>query len=69
MHPLIEEELVLVQGGGVAGETGPVPFKDLKELSLVLPSRRHGLRSIVGRAAEQYGIEITPSRSMRWRRR
>lgn len=59
VHPLIEEELVLVQGGG-AGETGPVPFKDLKELSLVLPSRRHGLRSIVGRAAEQYGIEITP---------
>lgn len=60
VHPLIEEELVLVHGDSVTGETGPVPFKKLKELSLVLPSRRHGLRSIVGRAAEQYGIEITP---------
>jgi len=60
VHPLIEEELVLVQGGSGSSESDPIPFKELRNLSLVLPSQRHGLRSIVSRVAEQNGIEITP---------
>lgn len=60
MHPLIEEELVLVERSVAKSHAGPVPFKRLKELALVLPSRRHGIRSIVDDAAEEAGIQITP---------
>lgn len=60
MHPLINEELVLVERGTSKGNLAPVPFIRLKELALVLPSRRHGIRSIVDQAAEELGIQITP---------
>src|ERR1039458_9046815 len=60
MHPLINEELVLVERGTSKGNLAPFPFKRLKELALVLPSRRHGIRSIVDSAADELGIQITP---------
>ncbi len=60
VHPLIDEELVLVQNGREPSATGPILFKLLKELPLVLPSQRHGLRGIVDRVANQQGIKITP---------
>lgn len=60
MHPLINEELVLVERGTSKGILTPIPFMRLKELALVLPSRRHGIRSIVDSAAEELGIQITP---------
>lgn len=60
MLPLIDEELVLVERGTLKHNPPPVPFKRLKEFALVLPSRRHGIRSIVDDTAEKLGIEITP---------
>lgn len=60
VHPLIDEELVLVQSSKVSGDSSPITFKHLKDLPLVLPSRRHGLRGIVEHAAEQHGLQITP---------
>lgn len=59
-QPLIDEELVLVERSTPKSNPSPIPFKRLKELALVLPSRRHGIRSIVDDAAEKVGIEITP---------
>ena len=58
--PLINEELVLVESKGRGGNTAPVRFQSLRDFLLVLPSRRHGLRTIVEEAAENAGIEITP---------
>jgi DNA-binding transcriptional LysR family regulator len=60
MHPLIDEELVLLERGPPNGNLAPIPFKRLKDFALVLPSRRHGIRSIVDDAAEKVGIQITP---------
>jgi LysR family nitrogen assimilation transcriptional regulator len=59
-QPLINEELVFVERGRSKGILPPIPFARLKDHALVLPSRRHGIRSIVDSAAEQLGIEITP---------
>jgi len=59
-QPLINEELVFVERGRSKGILPPIPFARLKNHALVLPSRRHGIRSIVDSAAEQLGIEITP---------
>jgi LysR family transcriptional regulator, nitrogen assimilation regulatory protein len=60
MHPLIDEELVLVERGTSKNSLEPLPFVQLSKLSLVLPSRRHGIRSIVDEAAEKIGIEVNP---------
>jgi LysR family nitrogen assimilation transcriptional regulator len=60
MHPLIDEELVLVERGTAKSNLKPIPFARLKQLDLVLPSRRHGIRNIVDQAAEEIRIEITP---------
>jgi LysR family nitrogen assimilation transcriptional regulator len=60
MHPLIDEELVLVERGTSKRNLQPILFTHLKQLPLVLPSRRHGIRSIVDDAAEEIGIQITP---------
>ena len=60
MHPLIDEELVLVERGTAKGNLKPILFAHLKQLDLVLPSRRHGIRNIVDHAAEEIRIQITP---------
>jgi DNA-binding transcriptional LysR family regulator len=60
MLPLIDEELVLVERATSKHPPAPVSFKKLKDLLLVLPSRRHGIRTIVDNAAEKAGFEITP---------
>jgi LysR family nitrogen assimilation transcriptional regulator len=60
MHPLIDEELVLVGRRTSKRNLEPIPFTHLKQLALVLPSRRHGIRCIVDDAAEEIGIQITP---------
>jgi LysR family transcriptional regulator, nitrogen assimilation regulatory protein len=59
-HPLIDEELLLLQRHSSGRDARPIPFKRLQELALVLPSRRHGMRNIVDEAAEKMGIQITP---------
>ena len=38
----------------------PVPYKKLKDLGLVLPSRRHGLRRILDAAATEAEIALAP---------
>lgn len=60
MHPLIDEELLLLQRDQAKRDLRPIPFRRLQELALVLPSRRHGMRNIVDEAAEKIGIRITP---------
>lgn len=60
MHPLIDEELLLLQRDQAKRDLRPIPFRRLRELALVLPSRRHGMRNIVDEAAEKIGIRITP---------
>jgi DNA-binding transcriptional LysR family regulator len=60
-HPLVKEELLLVerrQPGTAAA--APIAFKRLKDFDLVLPSRRHGIRTIVNDIAEQQRLDITP---------
>jgi LysR family transcriptional regulator, nitrogen assimilation regulatory protein len=60
-HPLVAEELLLVERRNSGkGASKPIPFRDLRRLDLVLPSRRHGIRTIVNEAAEQQGLEIVP---------
>ena len=60
-HPLVEEELLLVERRSTGrGRSEPIAFAHLKDLDLVLPSRRHGIRIIVNEIAEQRGLQITP---------
>ncbi len=60
MRPLIDEELVLVERGTSKNNLEPIPFMQLRQLALVLPSRRHGIRNIVNAAAEEIGIQVMP---------
>ncbi|HYH22894.1 MAG TPA: LysR family transcriptional regulator [Azospirillum sp.] len=58
---LVDEELVLVSSRGAGHALPPtVRFADLPGMSLVLPSKRHGLRMIIDRLASEQGIEIQP---------
>jgi LysR family transcriptional regulator, nitrogen assimilation regulatory protein len=59
-YPLVEEELLLVERRSAGKGSGPIAFRQLKELGLVLPSRRHGIRMIVNEIAEQQGLQIVP---------
>lgn len=58
---LVDEELVLVSSHGAGDGIPPVVrFADLPGMSLVLPSKRHGLRMIIDRLASEQGIHIQP---------
>jgi len=58
---LMDEDLVLVSARDTADGIPPiVRFADLPDLSLVLPSKRHGLRMIIDRLASEQGIHIQP---------
>lgn len=58
---LVDEELVLVSSRSAGGEIPHiVRFAELPTMSLVLPSRRHGLRMIIERLATERKIEIKP---------
>lgn len=56
---LLDDELVLVGSGEQmpAGET--VPFRDLAQIPLVLPSQTHGLRIAVESAAAKGRLQLT----------
>jgi len=58
MRPLIDEELVLLERGTQKSNLAPIPFKRLSEIALVLPSRRHGIRSIVDDAAAKAVLSL-----------
>jgi DNA-binding transcriptional LysR family regulator len=57
---LLDERLVFVERAGSKGEGSPISFKRIKDFPLVLPSRRHGIRSVVDEAAEKAGVQIVP---------
>lgn len=59
-HPLVEEELLLVERRSTHGRLEPIAFQGLKDIDLVLPSRRHGIRIIVDELAEQQNLQIVP---------
>lgn len=60
-HHLLDEEMVVVAGHGAALPVPtPVTMKDLAQLSLILPSRRHGLRVELDRHLDAEEIAVTP---------
>lgn len=58
-EPLLLEELFLIgpAGSGFSGER-PIPFRDLDGRRILLPSTRHGLRTIVEQCAVEAGIAL-----------
>jgi LysR family transcriptional regulator, nitrogen assimilation regulatory protein len=58
--PLVDEELYLVgpPGSGLSVDT-PVPFADLADARMLLPSRGHGLRNLLDAAAAEAGFELS----------
>jgi DNA-binding transcriptional LysR family regulator len=60
-HHLVEEEMVLVgRHDAELSISGPVTMKDLAKLSLILPSKRHGLRIELDRHLEAEDIVVAP---------
>lgn len=60
-EPIAEEDLLLVTGPNFAPMPDSVPFKQLADIKLVLPSRRHGLRGILESFAEAEDVMLQPS--------
>ena len=60
--PILAEALALVGAGetGLSG-AGPVRFAKLAEMTLILPSRLHGLRRIADHCALQAGVRLEPA--------
>lgn len=58
---ILNEEMVLVSG---AAQPPPLPdtvrLSDLAQFRLVIPSKRHGLRTVLEQAAEAQGIDLKP---------
>ena len=62
-EPVLMENLMYVtfDDGAAHDDTAPVRFADLAGIDLVLPSPRHGLRTIVDDCARKAGITLTIS--------
>lgn len=60
-EPIAEEDLLLVTGAAFAPLPESVPFRELADMKLVLPSRRHGLRGIFESFAEAEDVVLQPS--------
>jgi LysR family transcriptional regulator, nitrogen assimilation regulatory protein len=60
--PIMIENLLLVSAGqdGLSSDRA-IPFADLAERELILPSPRHGLRTIMEECARQAGISLHAS--------
>jgi DNA-binding transcriptional LysR family regulator len=58
---MLDEELVLVSGAKASSllQT-PAVLRDVLKARLVLPSKRHGLRSVIDQAAENAGLDVAP---------
>src|SRR6266481_3216283 len=60
-HHILDEEMMLARG---TGNKTPLPrtvsFKRLEGLDLIIPSRRHGLRMILDKAAAAAGFVLKP---------
>jgi LysR family transcriptional regulator, nitrogen assimilation regulatory protein len=60
-HHLLDEEMVVVAGHDtVLPVPMPVTMKDLAQLNLILPSKRHGLRIELDRHFEAEGLAMAP---------
>lgn len=58
---LLREDLALVcTAGATADFAGPVPLETIAEMKLVLPSARHGLRTVVDDAFVKAGVHLRP---------
>lgn len=57
-----DESLFVVTGGPsrLSDETANVSFQDLQRMKLVLPSRRHGLRTLIDQAFAACGLSLEP---------
>lgn len=60
-HHILDEEMMLAHGpGNEVSLPNVVPFRRLKELNIVIPSRRHGLRRILDATAAEVDISLNP---------
>jgi DNA-binding transcriptional LysR family regulator len=51
--PILDEPFALIGAAGSSPPPPPVTLRDLRPLRLVLPTKRHGLRASIDRAAER----------------
>jgi DNA-binding transcriptional LysR family regulator len=58
---VLEETLVFATAEGGRRRSQTIAFADLSKESLVLPSRLHGLRTILDQCADRAGIVLSPS--------
>lgn len=59
-HILDEEMVLACRADRIEGPTKPLPFKQVAQFDLVLPSKRHGLRAILDNHAAGAGIDLKP---------
>ena len=60
-EPILDEEMVLVTSASTELPVPtPVSLRDVAQLKLVIPSKRHGLRAVLDQHAEAEGIELLP---------
>lgn len=57
--PVMIEELMLISPASRHSQE-PMPFAQLAHEEMVIPSKRHGLRTIIDECAHQAGIELSP---------
>jgi DNA-binding transcriptional LysR family regulator len=58
---ILDEEMMLAQGAENKFRLPKImPFDRLRDLDIVIPSRRHGLRRILDDAAADAGFSLTP---------
>jgi DNA-binding transcriptional LysR family regulator len=61
VEPVAEDRMaVIVERSSALLPVGPVRLADVGKLPLVLPSGRHGLRSLLSRHTRKMGLELTP---------
>jgi DNA-binding transcriptional LysR family regulator len=61
VEPVAEDRMaVIVETSSGLLPPGPVTFADVGKIPLVLPSGRHGLRSLLSRYARKGGLDLTP---------
>ncbi|MEA2778743.1 MAG: LysR family transcriptional regulator, nitrogen assimilation regulatory protein [Rhodospirillaceae bacterium] len=58
---IFDEELTLVSAKStIIPVPTPITFRDVNKLKLVVPSKRHGLRTLIDAAAENEDFDLTP---------
>ncbi|GGB81716.1 transcriptional regulator [Marinobacterium zhoushanense] len=55
---LVDESLYLVSSRPFIGNDRDLSFEEISEFKLILPSARHGLRSIIERVAVQFNVAL-----------